>query len=100
MISQPMKGKTKKEIGTQRSKIAMKVNKMLTEDINIMDTTIKNREEKTDLESFKESVDFLNECDLLVMSEDYESATDCKLEHEIAKAYAIPIIYEKDLKGD
>lgn len=112
MISQPMKDKSDDEIEENWGRIKDKLlsnldkfNKALNENYDprittglyIMGTFVQNYFIKTDLECFAESVKFLSEADILVMAEDWENSKGCKLEHSIAKAYGLPIVYEGDL---
>lgn len=60
----------------------------------LMDTTIKNHKDKSDLECFSESVSFMGNADVLVMGKGWESARGCSLEHDIALAYDLPIVYD------
>lgn len=97
MVSQPMNGKTKEEIEEERENISKLVHEALDElwdEIIIMDTTVEDHENKTDLECFSESIGFMAEADMLVMGKGWEKARGCILEHAIAKEYYVPILYE------
>lgn len=93
MISQPMKGKTREEIADERNEMTKLLESKYTGDYIILDTTVSDYENKTDLECFAESILFLSKCDLLVMGIGWEDARGCKLEHDIAEAYNVPILY-------
>ena len=93
MISQPMAGKTKEEIDKERNEMAEQLLRYFGDDCEIMATTVENYEEKSDLECFSESIFFMSKCDVLCMGDGWANARGCKLEHEIAKAYNVPIIY-------
>ena len=99
MFSQPMANKTYAEICDTKydtaEKLADKIKKTLrVEAFAIMNTTVPNHEEKTDIECFAESIGYLAKADLLVMCNGWENARGCKLEHDIAEAYGVPIMYE------
>lgn len=94
MISQPMNGKTSKQINDEREQIAEMLLKCYPDtDIEVMNTTVANHETKSDLECFSESIGFMAEADVLVMAPDWEKARGCKLEHDIAVAYNVPRLY-------
>ena len=96
MISQPMKGKTSEQIAEEREQIAVKLRKKF-DHVEIMDTTVKDHENKSALECFSESIMFMAQADILVMAENWQMARGCELEYRIAKAYGKHVIYEVDL---
>ena len=93
MISQPMAGKTKEMIADERKQMVELLKSKYNDDFEIMDTTVPDYDTKTDLECFSESIGFMAEADVLVMSIDWEKARGCKLEHEIGKQYGVKVIY-------
>lgn len=93
MISQPMKGKTKEEIQIERNEMTKLLEKEYGDNYIVLDTTVKDHENKSDLECFSESIGFMSKCDVLVMGVGWSTARGCKLEHDIAKAYNVPILY-------
>lgn len=95
MISSPMKGKTDTEIHTERKQIH-DILKIMDDNIMIMDTIIPNVDELTELQAFARSVQFLSQADILCMGNGWKEARGCKLEHDIARAYYVPIIYMND----
>ena len=93
MLSSPMKGKTQEEIEAEREETFDKIGYMVGVDYVVMDTVIKDAEKKSELECFSESIYLLSQSDVLCMGHDWKKARVCKLEHDIAKAYNVPIIY-------
>jgi hypothetical protein len=45
---------------------------------------------------------FMSKADVLAMGFGWENARGCKLEHDIAKAYGVPVIYleKESIKND
>lgn len=99
MISCPMKGKTREQIDEERANM-MDLVWNIYPDACIRASVIENHEEKTELECFSESIFHMSQCDILAMGHGWENARGCKLEHEIAKAYNMPIVYLDDIVGD
>ena len=93
MLSSPMKGKTQEEIEAEREEMFDKIGYIVGVDYVVMDTVIKETEKKSELECFSESIYLLSQSDVLCMGYDWKKARGCKLEHDIAKAYNVPIIY-------
>ena len=93
MLSSPMKGKTQEEIEAEREEMFDKIGYIVGVDYVVMDTVIKDAEKKSELECFSESIYLLSQSDVLCMGYDWKKARGCKLEHDIAKAYNVPIIY-------
>ena len=102
MFSQPMNGKTYKEIVDTKYDTAEKLEnhikkKMKVESFIIMDTIVTDRDKKSTLECFAESIGYMSQADLLVMCKGWQKSRGCTLEHEIAKTYDLPIMYYDDL---
>ena len=93
MLSSSMRGKTQEEIEAEREETFDKIGYMVGVDYVVMDTVIKDAEKKSELECFSESIYLLSQSDVLCMGHDWKKARGCKLEHDIAKAYNVPIIY-------
>ncbi len=91
MISQPMKGLTKKQIEENREKV---VNELTKKGYKIIDSIIPNVDSMNAIRSLAESIKFLSEADVLYMMKGWEHARGCKIEHTIAKEYEVKIIYE------
>ena len=99
MISLPMQGKTEEQIDEEMADM-MDLVWNIYPDACIRDSIIENHEEKTELECFSESIFHMSQSDMLAMGYGWENARGCKLEHEIAKAYNMPILYLDDIEGD
>lgn len=99
MISCPMKGKTREQIDEEMGNM-MDLVWNIYPNACIRDSVIENHEEKTELECFSESIFHMSQCNILAMGHGWENARGCKLEHEIAKAYNMPIVYLDDIAGD
>lgn len=108
MISQPMSGKTEKEIMKVRNK-AMKYAKDNGYDV------VDNMFNGDFLQAFKDfdktqlvemiknkavwflglSINRMGFADIVYMCKGWENARGCKIEHEVAKQYGLEIIYEE-----
>ncbi|MEN6554023.1 MAG: DUF4406 domain-containing protein [Methanobacterium sp.] len=91
-ISQPMFGKTNDEIRKERAYLVEKLEK---EGYKVVDSIIAETPE----EAFNEPVFYMSQSILLLSKSDciyfmdgWDKARGCKIEHEIAKAYEIPIL--------
>lgn len=94
MLSSPMAGKSDEEIADERKDMMKLLEKSCPDhEYIIMNTFIPDHESKTDLECFAESVKFLSQADILVMGKSWAAARGCRLEHDIAQAYGLPIRY-------
>lgn len=88
-----MKGKSKEEIeNTKKLMLKWLCNKYNGECI-IIESIIEDREGKSELECFSESIYHMSTANTLCMGKDWEYARGCRLEHDIAKAYGLEIIY-------
>lgn len=94
-----MKGKTEEQIDEEMADM-MDLVWDIYPNACIRASIIENHEEKTELECFSESIFHMSQSDILAMGFGWKNARGCKLEHEIAKAYNMPIIYLDDITGD
>ena len=99
MLSSPMKGKTKEQIDSERKDMIELLLDTFDNSV-VIESVIENPEEKTELECFSESIFHMSQSNILAMGHGWEKARGCKLEHEIAKAYNMPIVYLDDITGD
>lgn len=97
MISQPMAGKTSDEIAEERKEMSKLLNERYPNDYEILDTTVPDYDKKTDLQCFSESISFMAQADILVMGIGWENTRGCILEHEIATAYNLDVLYLEEL---
>ena len=93
MLSRPMAGKTREEIEKEEKEMVNLLFDKYEDNCEIISSVIENPEEKSELECFSESIFFMSMADVLAMGFGWENARGCKLEHEIAKAYGVHIIY-------
>ena len=96
MLSFPMKGKTREEIeDTKQSMLNWLFDKYNDECI-VIESIIEDHESKSGLECFSESIVHMSTADTLCMGYGWENARGCRLEHEIARAYGLDVIYYGD----
>ena len=88
-ISQPMKNRTAEEIMQERNKIAAKWTNASVEFIN----SFFREPGKNSIDSLGKSISLMGEADLVVFVPGWENARGCRIEHEVAKKYGIPIAY-------
>ena len=105
MISQPMAGKTDKEIVETRDKAI----KVLTElDYEIVNTLFTDewysKEKMTErgvvqipLCFLAKSLENMSLCHTVYFCKGWENARGCKIEHDAAVAYGLEIIYEEEI---
>ena len=93
-ISQPMKGKTEEEILMERADAYALIRRSLP-DAELIDTFIDEQltEKHGGLKYLAKSIEMLDEADAVWMLKDWLSARGCRIEHECAKAYGIPVYY-------
>lgn len=93
-ISLPMKGKTDEEILAERAD-AFTLIKSLRPDAELIDNFFDEPldEKHGGLKYLVKSLELLDDADGVWMLKGWEYARGCKLEHEIAFAYGIPVYY-------
>ena len=102
MISQPMNGKTNKEIQKERDEIALALENRGFEVVNSFFV-----EEKTNEENLKnlgvknnpvwfmaKAIEAMSFCDAVFFVRGWQNARGCNIEHEIAVAYGLEIYEE------
>lgn len=95
-ISQPMFQKSKEEIDYTQQCAIEKLHKIFPYDfLTILDTYIKDdlQENYSGLRYLARSIELLDKADYAVFLEGWEDGRGCRIEHECAKAYGVPIIY-------
>lgn len=91
-ISQPMNGKTNEEIRTEREELIKILEK---KGLTVIDSIIANSPEEACNEPvfyLAKSIDLLSKVDYVYFMQGWEEARGCKIEHQIAEAYNIPIM--------
>lgn len=93
-ISQPMKGKTDEEILEERAKAFSLIRRTIP-DAELIDSFIEAdiAEKHGGLKYLSKSIEMLDEADGLWMLKGWEAMRGCKLEHDCAVAYGIPVYY-------
>ena len=90
-ISQPMRGKNKEEIFEVRDAIINYLNKIYSENIEIVDSYIENSE-KSQLWLLGEAIKKLSTADLMFLAPGWTFSRGCIIEELAATTYGIPII--------
>lgn len=92
-ISQPMKGKTDEQILKERHNIINKVKKEVNEDIILIDSFLTDVPENAKpLWYLGKSLELMSEADIVAFASGFEKYRGCKIEHECALSYEIPIL--------
>ena len=99
MISQPMRGKTDEEIFEVRDRVAAKLREMGYE---VADTVFDFTDEQMKALGVKNaalyylsnSIQAMSRCDCMYFVKGWDGARGCKIEHDIATAYGLEVLYE------
>lgn len=94
-ISQPMKNKTNEEILTERGKAIKYIKENLKDgdSIEIIDSFFQDApHDAKPLWFLGKSLELLSTADMVYFCEDWEKTRGCRIEHECAEEYGIPII--------
>lgn len=92
MISQPMRGKTNKQIRKEREQL---IKALENEGFNVMDTIIEDFDDKIDPVFYLvKSLEYLANADCVFFMKGWEKARGCKIEHEVAVEYGKQVFYE------
>ena len=102
MISQPLAGKTEKEIADTRENARKTLQNMGYEFINTLFTdewySKENMEKRGVVQIplcfLAKSLENMSLCHAAYFCKGWENARGCRIEHEAAKAYGLEIIYE------
>lgn len=97
-ISQPMRGLTDAQILDERAEIKERVENILKEEVEFIDSFIKDYpgeiNKHVPIWYLGKSIQFLSEADIAYFGGEWRNARGCKIEHEIAVQYGIDIIVE------
>ena len=104
MLSQPMAGKSDEEIRATRERAidALKsagyevVNTLFTDEWYSRENMKKRGVVQIPLCFLAKSIENMSLCHAAYFCKGWEKARGCRIEHEIAKAYGLEIIYEED----
>lgn len=99
-ISQPMRGKTNNQIQSERDVIIEKAKSKCPTDIEFYVIDSFRPDEFEDENSVKnkplfylaKSIECLAQADIAIFGYGWENARGCKIEHECAQEYGIPIV--------
>ena len=98
-ISQPMKNKTNQEIEQERKEIIEKIRKHFEKiEVKVIDSFFKDvpRDAKP-LWFLGKSLELLSNANVIVLGKGWKNSRGCRIEHECAVQYGIPIIYIENL---
>ena len=85
MISQPMNGKTEKQIKDERKYLVQELEEQGHE---VIDTIIKDfDDEVSPIFYLAKSIEFLDKADAIIFMKGWENARGCVIEHLIAETY-------------
>lgn len=85
MISQPMRGKTEKEIKDEREAL---VKKLQEEGHEVLETVFEDFDcYASPIAYLARSIEFLDKADAVVFMKGWEKARGCRIEHQIALDY-------------
>lgn len=94
-ISQPTNGKSEKEILKERNMMIKTVKNFFNEEVEILDTIIKEEPPKNvnaSLWCLSKSLKMLSEADVAVFFTGWDSARGCRIEYSCANYYGIKIL--------
>ena len=100
-ISQPMSGKREKEIREDRVRILEQLSRfaIYEKDIDIIDTYVTEEppeDSNVRLWFLGKTIEKLAQADLVIFAEDWQKARGCRIEHECAQIYHIPMVVIKN----
>jgi hypothetical protein len=89
--SMPMAGLSDDEIHRARTSFLEMAKATFKEEPELIDSVVKNHEEKSALECLSESIGLMAQASAVFFAKGWEEARGCKIEYEVAKAYGLPI---------
>lgn len=93
-ISRPMRGKTDEEIRAERELAVRRAEKLLEEEVEVIDSFFEGADLTKPLEYLGESLKLLAKADVAYFARGWEEARGCKIEWACADAYGIPYIVD------
>lgn len=96
-ISQPMKGKTEEKIREERQNLIEVLMEMGYEVVDSVFSDFpeaENAYKSISLAYLAKSLDLLARCDGVAFASGWANARGCRIEHDCAKAYNIPILMD------
>lgn len=103
-MSQPMNGLTEAEIVSTREKAKAYleaegyefVNTLFTDEYYNKEAMLERGVVNIPICFLAKSIENMSLCDTAYFCKGWENARGCRIEHEVAKAYGVNIIYEED----
>ena len=99
-ISQPMRGKTDKQIKLERKDAIAKAKDVLGEEVEIIDSYFEEYNPNNGCIPMKylaKSIELLADADIVYFANGWQDARGCKIEHDCAVAYGIDWIYGNEI---
>lgn len=94
MISQPMRGKTNKQIRQERAELVKRLEK---DNFEVVDTIISENATKGCNEAIyylSKSIEFISKVDIVYFMKGWEDARGCKIENKICQDYGKQTMYD------
>lgn len=97
-ISQPMNGKTVEQIRKDRQ---YAVNDLERNGFEVVDSVVNSPEDAKNkpMWCLSKSIEILSKCDCVYFMDGWDKARGCKIEHDIALAYGMPIVEKENANG-
>lgn len=94
-ISQPMIGKTDEQILTERENAVEAAKKILGDEVEVLDTFFGTSDMSHALEYLGESIKRMAQADAVYFAPGWGMARGCRIEHDCAVEYGVPIINDR-----
>lgn len=92
-ISQPMRGKTNKEIESERDRAIVAASRQLNEDVEVIDSFFKDSPVLVNpLLCLAKSLELMSTADAAYFADGWEQSRGCRIERLCAEEYNIPVI--------
>lgn len=94
MISQPMRGKTNKQIRQERAELVKRLEK---DNFEVVDTIVSETAPKGCNEAIyylSKSIEFISKVDVVYFMKGWEDARGCKIENKICQDYGKQTMYD------
>lgn len=100
MISQPMANKSEAEIKNEREKAIEKLSALGYEFVDsfIKEDIITTNTRQKSVAYLAKSLEYMSLCDAVYFIKGWETARGCRIEHSVAQAYGLEILYQLKLK--
>ena len=90
-LSQPMRGKSDKEIRAEREKATQEASRAVDDTVVIIDSFFDNYDGNA-VQFLGKSIEKLGEADIAYFVPGWREARGCVIENQVCKAYDIPVI--------